>query len=326
MIQPINASPKTRKLNLAWIRLGMLAIVLSLIAWYITAHWKDFSDVLDRVSLPRIVAVWGMDVLFYAASAAIMFIVLIPFSIKLHWLEAFELGMVTRFGNLLLPLRGGAVARAVYLNKRFGFASSLFVASLSGMLLTSIITSLIWVLGGLLFLGLFEGKWFTEAMIIVAIGLGCLAGLSTIRFQFKNPNTKWKVALNHLAAGCAQFVKHKRAILQLMALYSLMILIQTGIYVILLGAMNESQPIHWGYLAVLVAMGNISMAFQLTPGNVGVYEALLAAIANLMGLDYNAILMAGLTWRVIDAVLVLVVGSLCSRQLARRLAEPTDVR
>jgi uncharacterized membrane protein YbhN (UPF0104 family) len=120
----------------------------------------------------------------------------------------------------------------------------------------------------------------------------------------------------NLAEGWAKFKSHKSCLIILVVCYSTLIILQSCIYAIILN--TGDVPVHWSYIVVLVALGNASLAFQITPGNAGVYEGLLAGISSLMGLDYQAVLAAGLTWRVIDAVFVFAVGGLASRQLTRR--------
>lgn len=90
-----------------------------------------------------------------------------------------------------------------------------------------------------------------------------------------------------------------------------------SIYGLLLWDMDH--PVRWDLLIVVVAIGNVSMVLQMTPGNVGVYEGILAGVASLMGLGVAAVLTAALTWRVLDAVSVLAVGAPTSHVITSRI-------
>lgn len=90
-----------------------------------------------------------------------------------------------------------------------------------------------------------------------------------------------------------------------------------SIYGLLLWDMDH--PVRWDLLIVVVAIGNVSMVLQMTPGNVGVYEGILAGVASLMGLGVAAVLTAALTWRVLDAVFVLAVGAPTSHVITSRI-------
>lgn len=302
--------------SMAVVRLAVLAVVFTAIGIYLYLNWEKFSDGFTSVSATKITLVFFVDFLYYVVSAIIMMGVLLPYSIHLGKMESFEISMATRFGNLLIPMRGGAVARAVYLNKRYQFSPGMFVASLSGMLLTSIFTALLWVGAGLVFIGIRDDIWFSKPLLLVTFGIIGLLVLSMIRVRIKKSHNKILTFAGNLAEGWVKFASHKSCLIRLVLCYSALIILQSSIYAIILN--TGSVPVHWSYIVVLVALGNVSLAFQITPGNAGVYEGLLAGISSLMGLDYQAVLAAGLTWRVIDAVFVFIVGGLASRQLTRR--------
>jgi len=301
---------------MVFVRLALLAVVFTAIVIYVYLNWEKFSNVFTSVSATTVTLVFFVDFLYYAVTAIIMMGVLLPYSIRLGKMESFEIGMTTRFGNLLIPMRGGAVARAVYLNKRYQFSPGMFVASLSGMLLTSIFTGLLWVGTGLVFIGICDDIWFLKPLLLVTLGIVGLLVLAMIRVRIKMSHNKILAFAGNLAEGWVKFASHKSCLIRLILCYSALIILQCCIYAIILNTSGVS--VQWSYIVVLVALGNVSLAFQITPGNAGVYEGLLAGISSLMGLDYQAVLAAGLTWRVIDAVFVFIVGGLTSQQLTRR--------
>ena len=314
----VTNSPQSKRTVkfIVFVRLAVLAVVVTAIGIYLYLNWEKFSDVFTNVSATTITLVFFVDFLYYVVTAIIMTGVLLPYSIHLGKMESFEISMATRFGNLLIPMRGGAVARAVYLNKRYQFSPGMFVASLSGMLLTSIFTGLLWVGAGLVFIGVRDDIWFLKPLLLVTFGIIGLLVLAKIRVRIKKSHNKILAFFGNLAEGWVKFASHKSCLIRLILCYSALIVLQSCIYAIILSTGDVS--VHWSYIVVLVALGNVSLAFQITPGNAGVYEGLLAGISSLMGLDYQVILAAGLTWRVIDAVFVFIVGGLASRQLTRR--------
>ncbi len=315
-----NPQPSKRAVKpMVFVRLAVLAVVFTAIGIYLYTNWEKFSDVFASVSATKITLVLVLDLLYYIVTAIIMTSVLLPYSIRLGKMESFEISMATRFGNLLIPMRGGAVARAVYLNKRYQFSPGMFVASLSGMLLTSIFTALLWVGGGLVLIGIRDGIWFLKPLLLVAVGIAGLLVLAMIRVRIKKSHNKILAFAGNLAEGWVKFASHKSCLMRLILCYSALIILQSGIYAVILNTGDAS--VHWSYIVVLVALGNVSLAFQITPGNAGVYEGLLAGISSLMGLDYQAVLAGGLTWRVIDAVFVFIVGGVASRQLTKRCGD-----
>jgi uncharacterized membrane protein YbhN (UPF0104 family) len=315
-----NQPPKGPAKSMVVVRLAVLALVFAAIGFYLYRNWEQCSEAFRSVSAGKVALILFVSLLTYIVNAVIMKSVLVPYSIHLGNLESFEISMATRFGNLLLPFRGGAVARAVYLNKRYQLSPGMFVASLSGMLLTSIFTGLLWVGTGLVFIGIRDDVWFIKPLAVVLIGIVGLVVLAMIRIRIKHSPNRIVMFAANLAEGWVRFASHKGCLVRLVLSYSALVILQSWIYVIILN--TDTLSVDWSYIVVLSALGNVSLAFQVTPGNAGVYEGLLAAISSLMGLNYQAVLAAGLTWRVIDAVFVFIVGGLSSRQLIKRCAVP----
>ena len=124
---------------------------------------------------------------------------------------------------------------------------------------------------------------------------------------------------------CCVFQKESEELLHgrllgLLAVSGLHVITMAGIYALLLGAMGKPAP--WGLLIVIVALGNISTVVQITPGNVGVYDGMLAILGSLMGLAPADIGPAILAWRAVDTVLILVVGPVSSFILTGKAMGP----
>ena len=165
--------PRRRK----WIpaaRLVVLAAVLALLARYVAANAGDFRA-LGNVPWTSLAAALGLDALSYIYGAAAILLTVHVFGTRMGAMEALLLGLLTRFGNLLLPLRGGAVARAVYLTRTHGLTYADFLAGLSAMLVTTLAASLLCGLGGLAWVGATTGKTFPQVTWILA---GALVAVS----------------------------------------------------------------------------------------------------------------------------------------------------
>jgi uncharacterized membrane protein YbhN (UPF0104 family) len=130
-----------------WIRLLLTAVVLSLVAWYIAAHLREFG-VIRRLSLPVLAGALGLSVLVHACSAAAAYLVVRAFGASLRAWEAAMLEVLTRFWNLLTPFRGGAFVRAVHLKKVHQLPYVHFMAGLSGMLVTAVFVNMLCAWGG----------------------------------------------------------------------------------------------------------------------------------------------------------------------------------
>ena len=260
-MQTDRQQPERKLKPVVVVRLAVLAAVFAAIAIYLHSNWAEFADVFTSVSAVKITLVLFVDFLYYIVTAVIMLTVLLPYSIHLGKTESFEISMATRFGNLLIPMRGGAVARAVYLNKRYQFSPAMFVASLSGMLLTSIFTGLLWVGAGLILIGIRQNVWFLKPLWLVALGMIGLLVLALVRVRIRTSHNRILAFVGNLAEGWVKFASHRSCLIRLIFCYSALIILQSCIYAIILHTSGTS--VHWTYIVVLVALGNVSLAFQI---------------------------------------------------------------
>jgi uncharacterized membrane protein YbhN (UPF0104 family) len=112
--------------------------------------------------------------------------------------------------------------------------------------------------------------------------------------------------LRRLVNGWSIFAHDLPAVGALLAINILHLMTMSLMLSMLLSAQGHSVP--FGLTLLMVALANVSTLFQITPGGVGVYEATVAIVGSMMGLPTTDLLLAMLTWRVLDAILVLVTG------------------
>ena len=327
--------PAARRRWLAAARLAVLAVALGLIAWYVWRNADDFRG-LGKLSPASVAAALGLDAMLYVYGAAAIILAVHLFGPRLAPGEAVLLALMTRFGNLLLPLRGGAVARALYLNKRHGLSYAHFLAGLSAMLLAMLAACLGLALVGLIAIGLATGRFFPCVTALLAAILAGAAMTVMLRPRKRdqapfpgpgqNPDEqatpqrekvaepfslRWVRAQGRrLLDGYHLVSRNKPVLLGLLATSSLHVATLAGVYAVLLAGM--AKPADLGLLVVVVAIVNVSNILHITPGNVGVYEGLLAILGSLMGLEVADLLAAGLTARVLDTALILAVGPVSS--------------
>ncbi|MBL7133269.1 MAG: flippase-like domain-containing protein [Phycisphaerae bacterium] len=301
-------------------RLGMLVVVLGLLAWYVARNAEDFRAVRD-IPWSTLAAALGLDVMIYVYSAAAIVLTVHLFGPGVGSLEALLLALLTRFGNLLLPLRGGAVVRAVYLNRKHGLTYAHFLAGLSAMLLATMAVSLVCAIGGLGYVGWATGKTFPGAIVLLAAALVAIALTVVLHPRIGSGEAGGlRGHIQRLLDGYHLVSRHRPSLLGLLAVSGLHVITMAGLYALLLAAMGKPAP--WGLLIVIVALGNISTVLQVTPGNVGVYEGMLAILGSLMGLAPADILAASLAWRVLDTALILVAGPVSSLILTGKAMGP----
>ncbi len=306
-------TPPPRRKWIAAARLGILVVVLGLIAWYIWHHAADFRA-LGNVHWTALAAALGLDTLVYIYSAVAIVLTVHLFGTRLGATEALLLGLLTRFGNLLLPLRGGAVVRGVYLKRTHGLAYADFLAGLSAMLLTTLAASLLCGLGGLAWIGIATGEMFPRVTLVLAGALAAVSLTAILRPRIgPSDGGGMRGHIQRLLDSYHLVSRHRPSLLGLLAISGLQVLTMAGIFAILLAAMGK--PAGLGMLVVVVSLANISTVIPLTPGNVGVYEGVLGLLGPLAGVAGPEMLAASLAWRALDTALILIAGPISSYAL-----------
>ncbi len=318
-----SASGTTPPAKRRWVglaRLGMLAVVLGLIAWYVARNPDEFRAIGD-IHWSALGAAAAMDLLIYVYSAAAIVLTVHLFGPRVRVVEAMLLALLTRFGNLVLVLRGGAVMRAVYLKRTHGLAYGNFLAGLSAMLLAMLAVSFACAIGGLGYVGWATGKTFPGVMAMLAGALLAIALTVVLRPKIGSAESKGiRGHVQRLIDGYHLVSRHKPSLLGLLAVSTLHVVTMATIYAVLLASMGKPAP--WGLLIVVVALGNVATVVQVTPGNVGIYEVILTMLGSLMGLPEADILVAAGAWRAVDTVLILLVGPASSFILTGKALAP----
>lgn len=308
-----NETPPGRRKWIVAARLGILLAVLGAIAWYVTKNADDFRQLL-KVPWTTLAAALGLDALIYVYGAGAIVLTVHLFGIRLRVMESMHMSLLTRFGNLLLPLRGGAAARAVYLKRAHGLGYADFLAGLSAMLLTTMAVSLILALGGLGYIAASTGKIFPGVTGVLGAALAAVCLTVVLRPRVGSSQAGGiRGNIQRLLDGYQLVSRHRPSLLGLLGVGGLQILTMAAIYWLLLASMGK--PADWGILIVVVALGNISTVVQLTPGNVGVYDVIIASLGTVMGIATNDISKVILAWRVLDTALILVTGPISSYAL-----------
>lgn len=323
---PLPSADKGAKVRI--IRLGILVVILILLAVYVWRNWEDFrklgqSNLLTLSGLWALAGVVLLDLVCYYWNAGMIQIATRPFGLRVGRGEAYMLSVLTRFLNVLTPLRGGAIARALYLNRVHKLSYPNFLAGMAAMLLALPLVSVLVGLAGLGYVYLATGQTAPKLTVILAAAAVALVAVAIVRprlAQRTSPGWVSRIwnALARVVNGWDVFCRDRQSLAGLLVVNLLYLLTTAAMYWLIL--LNMGKPINPGLLMVIVAMGNLSVIVSITPGNVGVYEGTMAIIGSLMGVGATDILAATLLWRVVDVLLVLVAGPLCSAALTRRAA------
>lgn len=286
-----------------------LAVVL-LFVWYAWLNPELFEP-LTQVGLGflfliiffRVITIWSNGLFTKWTVEA--------FTNKLSMREGFMVAVLTAVGNFFGPLLGGMGVRAVYLKKYHQLPYSKFTATLIGYYQMMFIFNSLMAIIGLLLLA--RTGQSTALLLFFAAWMFGFASFAFIRlparrrFKAIEQTRIGKVLVKiiyDIEDGWQLLLQNRRllirmaglAIINLIALY----------FVSLLEFMALGLHINFAALALYTALVQASLLLSITPGAVGLREAMLVILAGTIGLSTQEIVQVAVLDRGIYFVMLAI--------------------
>ena len=291
---------------------------------YIRGHLADFS-VISGISLPYLLPIGCATFACLVVNGLFVKIVTGSFGIDLDFSEHFSISVLTSFGNLFLPMKGGAGIRAVYLKTRHGLDYSYFLSGLGANYLIVFSVCSVAALACLALL-YFSAGTFNLAATLVFLSV---AALSLWAIAFPAPWFSWlptgwlRERAELVMSGWRIIRKDKKAVTRLYGLGALNLL--TGFVAAWLEfsafGMKDGHGNGIGFVqaAIFFSIGSMSVIISVTPSALGIRETLLMFCSRFLGITPAQALAVSLLDRSINALLVCLLFFFASVQVNRRL-------
>ncbi|MBT3409029.1 flippase-like domain-containing protein [Candidatus Woesearchaeota archaeon] len=289
--------------------------VLILIITYLIYHIKNNLQNFKQLTITNplyLIPLIILFLLFLYLNGMMLKTLMKPFQIKLKNNEAFGLAIVTNFYNLITPFRGGAAARAIYLKKKHDFPYVHFLATLSAIyILIFLVSSLT---------GIFSMLTLQEKSIpiLLALSIFTIFLLSIIIFspKIKEKSNKWLNRFIKVINGW-HLIKNNKKIIIITILISL-------IQVFLI-ALNNLIAYHIFGIQItlakalfIAAISNLSIIIAITPGNLGIGDAINIFTANIIGIPLTEAIAATILLRAVNLAIIFILGPIYSYKLIKR--------
>lgn len=312
--------------------IAILLASIALFAIYLFKNYEDFKFLLD-VNPVYVALLVFANIASLLINGIFIKIVLVPFNKFISVTESFYVSLISSVGNYFAFVGAGLGFRAVYLKRRHGLSYGNFMATVAG---NYVLVFFVTALTGLLALMLMSSKT-SRAYWVLALVFAALFVIDLMIMSVKL--AKWFVRLLNklkfssaitgiimkIIEGWILIISDKRLIKRLLLLtvagYSLSLL---TIYLIL-GSLN--LHVAFSGLMLLAALSSLSVFINITPGNIGIKEAVLIFSAQAIGLSTPQIL----AYSIIDRgvlFLVLFAGWVfvhTKRNFVSRLVDAKDV-
>lgn len=289
----------------------LVLIFLGLFAYYFVNHTADFKSLQSLNPGLLIIVMLGYLGSIYM-SGLFNKLVIKPFNKHISHIESFRVALLSAIGNYFGPLLGGTGMRAIYLKKKVGLSYTEFISTLYGYY---IIAFLISAIIGLVSLGLLRSQYQTRGFLILVLFFGgVVISLLSLILNRKIPQFgriarllvgKRISLLKQLTISWHKIAAQPKLLSSLVKIT----FVNIGLFTLLnycefllIGVKLDIGP-----LLLYTCLGIFSILISLTPGALGIREAVYLFSAGVMGVTSSQILAVALIDRTVQ-FLVMALG------------------
>ncbi len=294
--------------------ISVLVITFALFVYYIYNHASDFRQIslINPLWLTPLIVLFLASYYFTGLQTKVL---LKPLGVRLKNIEVYMLSIVTGFYNIITPAHGGMGVRAVYLKKKHNFTYINFLSSLAGMY---VITFFIASLSGLISFIYIYRVYNIFNWIILAVLLGLFIPLGLIILvspKFKETKSNFINRFIKVANGWNLIRKNKKVV------YFCLLVTILNLIIGSVGAIISYHifGINLSFMQALflTSIGSISLLVSITPGNLGVGEAVVVFSALILGITPTQSLSVAILSRIIQMISLFTLGPIFSYKLLK---------
>jgi uncharacterized membrane protein YbhN (UPF0104 family) len=294
--------------------LVVLVLVVVAIAWYVLSR-PDLLGALKQVSVWAAVYLLATRFLFLGLNGLVLRDFVARFEVRLTPKEWFGLSVMTTMGNYITPLSGGMVARAAYLKHEHKLPYAQFATLLASSYLVSF-----WVVGivgaaALLVSGTgIQPYWEMFVFFVtVTLSITALVLLPVVELSWENRVAR---AVNASLEGW-KLVRSDGSLLVRLVILTLLNLFLNGAS-LWVAYYSLSSQIPFGTALLIGLLTSFSLLIRITPGNLGIQEAVVSLSSGLLGTGADEGLLAALLLRAATLVWAFTLGPVFAFLLTRR--------
>jgi uncharacterized protein (TIRG00374 family) len=273
----------------------VFAISIGVFVWYVSTHWEQFA-LLGEIRFGFLIILVAANVASLMINGVFMKIVLEPFNIKLSLRESFFVSLISSAGNFFAPGGTGIGIRGVYLKKKHGLKYSDFLTTVAGNYVIVFFVVSVTGLTSLLMLGWRNDESYL--ILIMIFGALLVLDLALMSSKFSkgvkrvflsmSDRVPGKSILIRIFDGWDLIVSNSKVLTQLIILAAVGygVSLATGLSIV----WALQIDISFAGLMLLVALSSISIFINITPGNIGIKEAVLVYSAQLIGISTAEVL------------------------------------
>ena len=319
--RPAKTKPNWKKL----LTMGLFALLIVLLAWYVWQNRADMAKLLSldggTIALLFVFALGGciMNCVYHR-------IILSTFRVPLSLIDWMGVVMVSNAMAYVLPLRADLVFSAAYYKKVKGLSYTKSVSIAAGNIVFGVTFSLLEILVALLCCGLIDGNWPLPLWIILICGLACVAAFMVVALLLGDRRPafvrKYRI-VQEAVDGFVKLLRDRRMLLQLLGCLVVNHCCQLLLYMVCFHAIGMEVTV---YQALLYnSMSWLSSILTIVPGNIGIKEAAMGFATGLMGAMFQSGVMVSLLQRVTVMIVYIIAGAAFAWPVFHKMKQADDV-
>lgn len=291
----------------------IVVTVLFLFFVYVFRNFENFKQVKIYNFWPFFPLVI-LSILFLVTNGVVLKELLLPFRIKLSAKEWFGLSVITTAGNLLTPLQGGMITRAMYLKSKHNFSYTNFLSALSGIYIIVFWVNSLVAIAAMLLINYYYSVF---SWLVFITFLAIFLSLSFIIVASPKIKKTFRLdLLNKIAKvvnGWLVIKNNKKTILTI-AIISLI-----NVFFMSASSFLEFQTIgvEISFIKALFIsiVSTLSLFVSLTPGSLGIREAFVAFTSSVVGISSVSAVTVSILDRLVSLIPLIILTPIFSKFL-----------
>ena len=295
---------------------SVLILTLTLMIYYIANNYQTFKNNILSINPVYFPIILILFLLGTIAGGLIIKYLLQPFKIKLKLKEWFGLTLVTSFYNTITPFRGGLMAKAAYLKKKYDFSYTHFVSAMSGIYIVNFLVASL--LGLLALYIIYVNKHIFNLLIFIAFLIILIPSLLIILLSPKVKNNKNKLLNSFVnVINGWHIIKKDKKIIFISALVMIAQLLISAATTLLV-YYTIGVKLNFFESLFITSIGLIVSFFSITPGGLGVTEAVAVFSAFIIGITPDQSLTVAIIQRALSTIFIFILGPIFVYQLIKK--------
>lgn len=233
---------------------------------------------------------------------------------KLSFIDGYYSAFISSFGNYFLPLTGGALLRAVFLKRQHNFSYKKFISISYGSYIVSFLVNFGVALLVLLYLYWSEGIFIPSLTFLVSIIFIVSLSLTTQSLRLDSlvlkAISRLKIdkraarIIDNIVSGWRDILRSPGLLPKLVLLTLANLFLRSAFYYVIFLALSASVSLFQAIIySVLISL---SLYVTITPGSVGVREAILVFYSESLNISQADMLSVSLVDRA-SLIIILVI-------------------